>query len=127
MVERRNIHKSWEPLLRRHAAETAPEQNREAVSESVVEHIEEAKRQHAATPALRDDLSVATPTTDEHAKQLSALEEPDQVAFLGKIAMEHGAVRAVAIAEKSGSPYVIDALHDLLVDELQVEMQARRK
>ncbi len=126
MVERRNIHKSWEPLLRRHAAETVPEEHREAVRESVAEHIEEAKRQHATTPAMADDVSVVA-TTDEHAKKLSTLGEPDQVAFLGKIAMEQGVVKAVAIAEKSGSPYVIDALHDLLVDELQVEMRARRK
>lgn len=118
------IHKSWEPIIEQHREQAGQPEHREAVRESVAEHVSEVKQQHAAAPSAvadqggSDDVAV-------HAKKLGAMQEPDQVAYLGKIALEDGAAKAVSIAEKSGSPYVIDALHDLLVDELAAEMQRR--
>ena len=123
MAERRDIHKSWEPLIEQHRH--TPEAERpEAVRESVSAHLEEATQQHRAVVAGGDDNQAIPqePDVAAHAKKLSSLKEPDQVAFLGKIALEEGAQKAVAIAEKSGSPYVVVALHDLLVNELSREI-----
>lgn len=123
MAEKKELHPTWEPILEVPREQVVSGEHREAVRAGVLEHIETAKRTLAAAPqqaAVRDDTAL-------HVKQLVGLDQPRQVAYLGKIALEDGIEKAVRLAEKIGSEYVMVALHDLLVDELATELERRHR
>ena len=124
MAEREELHPTWEPILEVPREQVASGEHREAVRAGVGEHIENTRQQmaHAGVAGADDDADAL-----KHVKQLTVLEEPEKVAYLGKIALEDGIGKAVRLAEKTGSAYVIDALHDLLVDELVQELERRHK
>lgn len=124
MAERRELHHSWEPILEKNREHVDSGKHRENIRGDVGEQLSDMRqRAKAVLPQVQDNDA----DVHEHVTKLESLEEPAQVAFLGKIALEDGAAKAVALAEKSGSPYVIDALHDLLVDELAGELERRHK
>lgn len=124
MPEKRELHPSWEPILEKHQEQVPLHEHRAAVRESVAAHIEQAQ---AGRSVQAVDDSQQADTSSNGTASLRALKEPQQVAYLGKVALEEGIVKAVRLAEKVGSAYVMDALHDLLVDELSLELEARHK
>lgn len=121
MTEGPRVHKSWESIIREHAEKPSPRpEQREAMRETVREHVERAQRQRPAAPqpAKPPPTTSADTEVDLKKQEVSALEEPRQVVYLARLALEEGVEAAVQLAERIGSPYVIDALHDHLVDEL---------
>ena len=121
MAEAPRVHKSWESIVREHAEKPSPRpEQREAVRETVREHLEQAQRQRPATPLVAKPPPTTPTDTEPDLKEqeVRALEEPRQVVYLARLALEEGVEAAVELAERIGSPYVIDALHDHLVDEL---------
>ncbi|MCK9578676.1 hypothetical protein M0R01_04295 [bacterium] len=53
------------------------------------------------------------PSVDETKK------EKDQIEALVEMAMKDGVEKAVEVAKKSKSPYIIDAFHDRLIEEMR--------
>src|SRR3989344_3777975 len=126
-TEKRAFHESWDHLLEARPEGVAHTENRDVLHEAVGKHIEEARRRMTSTPGDVSQSPVPTMTdadTAAHTAALHAMEEPQQVADLGKIALEQGVEKAIHLAEKTNSPYIVDALHDLLVDELAQAVKA---
>jgi hypothetical protein len=129
-TEKRTFHESWDHLLERPPETGQGTENRDALHEAVGRHIEEARRRISGAPDDAVPQPAAAPLTEEdteaHAATMRAMGEPQQVAYLGKIALEQGVEKAVHLAEKTNSPYIMDALHDLLVDELAQAVKLRK-
>lgn len=130
MAEKPRVHESWEALLQRHEAEVLQkgqeeEAGREALHAAVRERIAKA-RETGAPPAVKPPVPVPQETHHPREQELKVLEAPRQVAFLAQLALDEGVEPAVRLAERIGSPYVMDALHDLLVDRL-LNILAERK
>lgn len=64
-------------------------------------------------------------TTKKQTASIKGLQRQRQVKILADLAMEKGVHYAVAMAKKMESAYVLDELHDTLVDELYEELKNR--
>lgn len=93
-------------------AELGKDQNtpyeRQEVRDIIVEHTPPAADAESSTPA-------AQPVT------------PVDVQPLVQIALTRGVQEAIAEAQKTNNPAVVDALHDALVDEYYPQLIDRRK
>ena len=95
-------------------AEQSPEHRREGGSE----HAAESSAGIVVPPAVYIPQSQDERTHDD----LKATPQDQQVAKLKHMALQEGALKAIFHAKKLKSPYVIDELHDALVDELRTQL-----
>ena len=56
-----------------------------------------------------------------------AMDKPKQVKALVVLSFKKGIRHAIAVAEKLNNPYLLDELHDTLVDELYNELIKNKK
>lgn len=126
MAEQRRLHESWEPIVRGHQPEAPETERREALRQAVRERIAEVRQQ----PTGQAPAAVAPQAAPLHIHpkegELRGLEESRQLSFLAHVALEEGAEPAVRLAERVGSPYVLDALHDFIVDRLMDVLKRRQ-
>lgn len=124
MAEKIKLHESWERVLAEHAQQTRPEELRETVRE----RIEQARRKPPApvTPQEPPPVAPSARPPQVKAADLRDLEESRQLSFLAHMALEQGVEPAVELAKRIGSPFVIDALHDFIIDRL-LAVLAKRK
>jgi hypothetical protein len=59
-------------------------------------------------------------------KTLGNLSRPDQVKYLTEIVYQQGLDRAIATVQHLNDPYLLDLLHDTLVDELFQKLKGPR-
>lgn len=126
MEKKPRVHESWHPVIRESHRVEIPEERKKYLGDRVHREISEAQKKGvAAEEAMRQAQAVAAKQAaavkdDVHPKEkeLKEMEADDQVRFLAHVALEEGVEPAVALARKVGSAFVIDELHDLIVDEL---------
>ncbi|OIP77534.1 MAG: hypothetical protein CO002_03895 [Candidatus Portnoybacteria bacterium CG_4_8_14_3_um_filter_44_10] len=63
----------------------------------------------------------------KQSQQISALDPQNQVKFLCDLAFQKGLDFAIQTARNLDNPYVLDAFHDALVDELYKRLVTERK
>jgi hypothetical protein len=88
--------------------EIGPEKGKEILREVVSEHIQEA---HAVSSSNQQVIS-------QNASQIKDQPKERQIQFLTDLALEKGITEAVHVAKSLENPYLIDELHDSLVDNL---------
>ena len=93
-----------------HGQESAPTQEKEMLRETLRDHIEEIR----TPPTVPAEQSVPTPppSSDPAGQQL----REEQIRRLIEIALTKSIQEAVKIAQ-ANSPYLLDELHDHLVDD----------
>lgn len=104
------------------SAEALPEKEvlHSVVGEKIQQHISTSGQQPAPTPAS------AAPTTDGQPSYLDPQLQP-QVQQLVDIAFTKTLAEAIQAAVKTNNAALIDAFHDVLVDQLYEELLARQK
>ena len=85
---------------------------------SAAEKISESPKQKSVSDSSQK-------TTKKQAASIKGVQRQRQVKILADLAMEKGVHYAVAMAKKMESAYVLDELHDTLVDELYEELKSR--
>ena|SRR3989344_2692887 len=85
---------------------------------SAAEKISESPKQKPVSDSSQK-------TTKKQAASIKGVQRQRQVKILADLAMEKGVHYAVAMAKKMESAYVLDELHDTLVDELYEELKSR--
>ena len=95
--------------------------------EQIIEQ-EKAKIQTTIQQTATDDpASKAQEPTKEKAKELKRYEKTQQLKGLIDIAFQKGVSYAVDVAREMDNPFLLDELHDVLVDELRKELIDRGK
>lgn len=124
---RGHLHESWEPIVREHRQEAPEGERREALRAAVRERIAEVRQQPTGQPPAATFPQGAPQHIHPQERELRDLEESRQLSFLAHLALEEGIEPAVRLAERVGSPYVLDALHDFIVDRLLDVLKKRRR
>lgn len=108
-----------------------PERLPETQSEQSQEQSPETQREGAQTGSGESPAHSAAPPAANYVPQqqdevvheeLKASPQDQQVSKLKQMALQEGALKAVFHAKKLSDPYVIDELHDALVDELRNQL-----
>jgi len=99
--------------------EQRPEQTAEQRQEGMSEHTGEQAGGGGAAPSA---TYVPQAQDEQVHEELKATPQDQQVAKLKHMALQEGALKAVFHAKKLSDPYVIDELHDALVDELRGQL-----
>jgi hypothetical protein len=96
------------------------------VEQSEKHTFKEVVRDHAFT---KESATPVSANTNTQAKTSVALSKEDQekIDLLVVHAFTNGINSAVSEAKKTGSPYLIDMLHDRLVDEYYAKLLQARK
>jgi hypothetical protein len=126
MAEVPRLHESWEGALQKRELPPVSSEQREAVRQIVQERIEKSRQAPPATTTPPSGTTVATQDVHPKLAQLKTLDASTQLKFLTHVALEDGVEEAIALVKHLNSEYLIDALHDLLVDELLAIIAARR-
>lgn len=80
----------------------------------------EEKDNKQQTPASIED-------EEQEYQRLVPLEKQEKLEELKQLALEKGIKKAISIAKKMDDPYLLDELHDALVDELKSQLISRGK
>jgi len=100
--------KKAEILTRPETKELSPEEEKEILKEAVFYHIEKSQ---PITQAQRQ-------TIVQTAQRIKDQPKERQIQLLIDLALNKGVIEAVEVAKSLDSPYLVDELHDTLVDEL---------
>jgi len=133
-----NIEKEIEVLERRLAEKKAQlSERKEPFLEKEVarEVVEERVAEHLAAPAIlpavkKSPAKVPPPLVPPTKISLSVLKrtsQEKQLQILLGVALKNSIPQAVVLAEKLDNPYLLDALHDALVDKFYEELLKRGK
>ena len=133
-----NIEKEIEVLERRLAEKKAQlSEKKEPFLEKEVarEVVEERVAEHLAAPAIlpavkKSPAKVPPPLVPPTKISLSVLKrtsQEKQLQILLGVALKNSIPQAVVLAEKLDNPYLLDALHDALVDKFYEELLKRGK
>ena len=133
-----NIEKEIEVLERRLAEKKAQlSERKEPFLEKEVarEVVEERVAEHLAAPAIlpavkKSPAKVPPPLVPPTKISLSVLKrtsQEKQLQILLGVALKNSIPQAVVLAEKLDNPYLLDALHDALVDKFYEELVRRGK
>jgi len=133
-----NIEKEIEVLERRLAEKKAqlsekkePFLEKEVAREVVEERVAEHLAAPAILPAAKKSPAKAPPPLVPPTKiSLSVLKrtsQEKQLQILLGVALKNSIPQAVVLAEKLDNPYLLDALHDALVDKFYEELLKRGK
>jgi Fic family protein len=96
----------------------AGKHEKEIIREIIKEKVEEA----AVTPAPTSQAQ-----TIKKIKEIAGEPKERQVQLLVNLALEKGIVQAVEVARGLNNPYLLDELHDVLVDEYYSKLVERGK
>jgi len=89
---------------------------------------EKAKPQTTTQPATSSaPVSPSQEPAKEKAKELKRYEKTQQLKGLIDIAFQKGVSYAVQVAREMDNPFLLDELHDVMVDELKKELIDRGK
>lgn len=83
-----------------------PAEEREAIRQQIKREIEMME----LTPELQDEAA-------EKAKKIDFLGEKEKLEYLLTVAKERGLAFAINVAKNMNDPYLLDILHDILVNE----------
>lgn len=99
---------------------------------SLDQEVFEKEREFVSETEKKSELPKTKPANDSIQKtvkkqtaSIKGFQRQRQVKILADLAMEKGVHYAVAMAKKMESAYVLDELHDTLVDELYEELKSR--
>ena len=129
MAENDRLHESWERVL----GEQERRFPRPEVKES---EVKEALRQEVGKMTGGTVARVSPPggvapklphKLEPSAQELEHMPDDRQVKFLVMMAMQDGVDKAVELARRVNSAFVLDELHDLIVDQLFNELVKRHK
>lgn len=100
-----------------------------AKAEKPLEQIVGQEKQVSSLAALQSPVSVASPVVQvkEKAGELKRYEKTQQLKGLIDIAFQKGISYAVDVVKEMDNPFLMDELHDVLVDELRKELIERGK
>lgn len=87
------------------------QEKKEGYSDQV---LDEKLRQQLEKIDADDSLKTST---QSNAQDLKSLQDKEKIEKLLKIAKDKGVIFAISVAKKMNDPFVLDALHDLLVKE----------
>ncbi len=113
-------------------AEETKEQKPETSETENSKETEDAMRQIAAAQARQDEdknKPAAKPVVHVQAdgdmglEEIAKLPKEEQVGELTKVVMKEGLYQAIDMAKKLKSPYILDMLHDALVDAIYEELK----
>lgn len=121
------IHESWEYILHSQEPLKPEHEQRETLRHTVRQEVERFRVKPLAPPPSAAPKG-GPASTHEHPREneLRGLEESRQLNFLAHLALEEGIEPAVRLAERLGTPYIIDALHDFIADRLLAVLTQRR-
>jgi hypothetical protein len=100
--------KKAEALKKSEIKELGPEKEKEILKEALSQHIE---RIQSITPAQQQAITRA-------AQQIKDQPKERQIQLLINLAFEKSVIEAIEVAKGLDNPYLIDELHDTLVDKL---------
>lgn len=103
-VERQEVSPSKEMSPEKRESETSREE------ETIDEARDELERQASELPMSPEEERAV----EEHAKHTATLNDEAKVRHLVQLAKDKGPVYAVKVAKNTDSPYILDALHDVL-------------
>jgi len=83
-----------------------PAEEREAIRQQIKREIEMME----LTPELQNEAA-------EKAKKIEFLGEKEKLEYLMTVAKERGLAFAINVAKNMNDPYILDILHDILVNE----------
>jgi len=86
---------------------------------------EKAKSLSAAASLPTTQSALNTPQVKEKASELKRYEKTQQLKGLIDLAFQKGISYAVDVAREMDNPFLLDELHDVLVDELKKELVER--
>ena len=92
--------------------EISPEKEREILKEVVAKHIEEAQ-----TAPVSSQQAVT-----QNVNQMKTQPKERQIQFLLDLVLDKGIYEAVHTAKAFDSPYLLDELHDAIVDNLYARL-----
>ena len=129
MTENERLHESWERVLSQQEKRfPRPEAKESEVKEAL---RQEVGRMTGGAAAKASSPSGAAPPLphklEPSAQELEHMPDDRQVKFLVMMAMQDGVDKAVDLARRVNSAFVLDELHDLIVDQLFNELVKRGK
>jgi len=109
--------------------QTGPElpQEKETLREIIGEKIQQSAPQYQPVPPVQPRQGGATPQQDDSALSYVLPELKEKVQELVNLVFNKGLDDGVKEAVRSNNPALIDAFHDVLVDELYNTLLDRRK
>lgn len=100
--------KRAEALKQPETKELTPEKEKEILKQAISEHVQKAK-------PVSDDQQKSVAATSQ---QIKGEPKEQQIKLLTDLALEKGISHAIEVAKRLDNPYLLDELHDALVDEL---------
>ena len=100
--------KRAEALKQPETKELTPEKEKEILKEAISDHVQKAK------PVSDDQQKTIAAVT----QKIKGQPQENQVKLLTDLALEKGVSHAIEVAKRLDNPYLLDELHDALVDEL---------
>ena len=124
--QREALHPVWEKALEEHREVTGHPERLGEAKESLRERVRQEVRRvpPARAPAQKPPQQLPA---HPNVRDIAVMPEARQVIALAQIALSEGIEPAVQLARDIGSAYVLDALHDVLVDKLFEELVKRGK
>ncbi len=109
--------KRAEVLKQSESKELTPEKEKEILKETI---SEQTQKSQPITPIQQQAITHLGQKIKDEPKER-------QIQLLVNMAFEKGVVEAIEVAKSLDSPYLIDELHDILVDELYNKLVTEKK
>ena len=125
--------KIFEERLSKKERSATPEENKDVVKKIVEERMKEGvnfSQSTASRPTTQqqtDDVSPRIPSGKVSVQNLIGLPRKEQLNLLVGIALSESISLAASLASQLDNPYLIDELHDVLVDNFYEELSKRNK